>query len=165
MRKRVNKKKSGVEAGSFFNLRGCFKGHLRDAQGRPLSYFKSDNTVATVGRREVLDLIITGGSTDLFGWMAVGTSTTAPATGDTHLGSEVDRNAIGTFDTTNLTSSTPNWDAVASWNTNEANTTLGEVGIFNSSGADSQTILAHATFSTIDKTTSNTLTITYTISN
>lgn len=159
------KKTAGVGVNDFFQLRGCYRGHLRDAQGNPLIEFGNDNTVVTRGRREVLNIIRTGGNTDLFGYMAVGTSTTAPATGDTLLGSEIDRNAIGTFDTTNLTSTTPSWAAVASWNTNEANTTLGEVGLFNSSGANSQTLLARATFSTINKTTSNTLTITYTISN
>ena len=43
--------------------------------------------------------------------------------------------------------------------TNQANTTLGEAGIFNASGANVQTMLSHVTFATINKTTSNTLAI------
>jgi len=41
---------------------------------------------------------------------------------------------------------------------------LGEVGLFNVSSANSATMLGHATFTSFSKTTSNTLTISYTIS-
>ena len=162
----MSKRRNSNPADSFIKLRGCFNIDLRDADGNVLDSRKALNTVTTRGRREVLDIIRTGGSTNLFGWMAIGTGTSsAPSTADTLLQNEYTRKAIGTFTTTNLTSSTPSWDAISSWATNEGNTTVGEVGLFNSSGAATQTLLARATFSTINKTTSNTLTITYTISN
>jgi len=147
------------------HLRGAFEIALCDLNGNVLERRGPINTVVTRGRREVLDIIRTGGNTKLFGWMAVGTSTTAPATGDTLLGSESNRQSINSYDTTNLTSNPPSWVAQASWNTDVANTTLGEVGIFNTSSANTQTLLARATFSTINKTTSNTLAVSYTISN
>lgn len=148
------------------HLRGHFRYILRDgATGRIIETGATENTVATVGRSQVLKMIYSGGNTNSFGWMAVGTTTTAPATSDTGLTSEVSRIAVGTFDTTNVTSTTPNMNFVASWNTNQANTTLGEVGLFNTSSANAQTLLAHATFATINKANTNTLTITYTISN
>lgn len=123
------------------------------------------NTVVTSGRRWVLQqLESTDHSTGQnISHMAVGTGTTAPATADTGLGSETTRVAINSFTTSNLTSNPPSWRAECSYATNQANTTLGEVGLFNSSSAG--TMLARATFSTINKTTSNTLSISYTISN
>jgi hypothetical protein len=163
----MSKKKLSISspADNILGLQGVFEVALRDCNGGVVEYHKAGNTVVTRGRREVLDIIRTGGNTKLFGWMAVGTDTTAPATGNTLLGSEIDRNAINSYDTTNLTSNPPSWQAQASWNTDEANTTLGEVGIFNTSSANTQTLLARATFSTINKTTSNTLAVSYTISN
>jgi hypothetical protein len=98
------------------------------------------------------------------GWIGIGTSTTAPATSDVLLGSEVTRVAVGTWVTSTLTANPPSWQAQASFASNVANTTLGEVGLFNSSGANVATLLGHATFTSFSKTTSNTLTISYTIS-
>lgn len=146
-------------------LRGSYEIALRNAKtGEIVESLKVENTVVTAGRRWVLQQI---NSTQIntaqsIGYAAVGTSTTAPATSDTVLGSESDRNAINSFSTSGLTANPPSWRAEVSWNTNEANTTLGEVGLFNSSSGG--TMLSRATFSTINKTTSNTLSISYTIS-
>jgi hypothetical protein len=95
--------------------------------------------------------------------MAIGQSTSSLGTDDTALVDEQDRKTIGTYTTTNLTSNPPSWAAQTSWATDEANTTLGEVGLFNSTSGG--TMLARATFSTIAKATTNTLSITYTVSN
>lgn len=163
--KGLTARRSKTAADDILHLRGAFEIYLMDVSGNVLAKRGPFNTVVTRGRREVLDIIRTGGGTKLFGWMAVGTSTAAPATGDTLLGSEVNRVSINSYDTTNLTSNPPSWQAQASWNTDVANTTLGEVGIFNTSSANTQTLLARATYATLDKTTSNTLAISYTISN
>lgn len=149
-------------------LRGCIELSLRNAiNNEEVAHVKIENTVVTAGRKWVLQNLASSESatSQVISHLAVGTSTTAPATGDTILGSEVSRIAINSFTTSNLTSNPPSWRAEASWATNQANTTLGEVGLFNTSTANAQTLLAHATFSTIDKTTSNTLAISYTISN
>lgn len=145
-------------------LRGSLEIVLGDLQGKELSRTKVENTVVTAGRRWVLQQInsVDMNTNQAIRYMGVGTSTTAPATSDTTLGSEASRIAVNSFTTSNLTSNPPSWRAEASWATNEANTTLGEVGIFvtNSGG----TMLGRATFSTINKTTSNTLAISYTVS-
>lgn len=135
--------------------------------GEVLERRRIDNTVVTAGRKWVLQVLASSETqtSQFVSHMAVGTSTTAPATGDTLLGSESSRLAVNSFTTSNLTSNPPSWRAEASWATNLANTTLGEVGLFNTSTANVQTLLAHATFATINKTTSNTLSISYTISN
>ena len=149
----------------FFTLRGQLEIVKRNLAGQIVDKRVINNTIVTAGRRWVMEAIQSGNnaSSQTIGYVAVGTSTTAPATSDTALGSESDRNAITSFTTSNLTSTAPSWRAEASFATNEANTTLGEVALFNSSAAG--TMLGRATFSTIDKTTSNTLSVSYTVSN
>lgn len=151
--------------GDSLKLRGSLEMVLKDLQGNVVEKRAIQNTVVTVGRRWVLQQLETVDqqTAQTISHLAVGTSTTAPATGDTALASENTRKAIGTFSTTNLTSNPPSWQAQVSFNTNEANTTLGEVGLFQSSSGG--TLFARATFATINKTTSNTLSISYTISN
>lgn len=147
-------------------LRGFIEASLRDIHGNEVQRVTEHNVVVTAGRAWVLKQLE---STDIqtaqtVSYLAVGTGTSnAPATSDTTLQSENTRKAVGTFTTSNLTSNPPSWRAEVSFATNEANTTLGEVGLLNSSSGG--TLLARATFSTINKTTSNTLSISYTISN
>ncbi len=165
-----NRKPKGV--GGLINLRGYVEIALYDAQKNELERIKSpiqwegvNNTIVTAGRRFVLQQIISSEmiTSQSIGFMGVGTGTNSPATSDTSLQSETTRLAVGTFVTTNLTSNPPSWQAQVSLATNQGNTTLGEVGLFNSSSGG--TLLGRATFSTINKTTSNTLGLTYTVSN
>lgn len=153
-------------------LRGCYEIALLEAHsGRVLQYQKVDNVVVTSGRSYVLSRLLSASpQTDVMNAIAVGTSTTAPATGDTLLNSEVGsansgRLAIASFVTSGLTANPPSWQAQVTYSTAQANTTLGEAGLFNATGANVQTMLSHVTFATINKTTSNTLAISYTISN
>lgn len=147
-------------------MRGSIELILSNINGQEIEKRRIENTVVTAGRKWVLQNIISGThaqTAEVLGYMGVGTGTTAPATGDSALGGETTRIAIGTFTTTNLTSNPPSFRAEASFATDQANTTLGEVALFNSS--ETGTMLARATFGTINKTTSNTLSISYTISN
>ena len=145
-------------------LRGCYQMRLGDANGNSLQEISVDNTVVTAGRRWVLQQLASSliNTAQSIGYIAVGTGTTAPATSDTALGSENTRIAINSFVSTNLTSNPPSWQAQASFATNQANTTLGEVGMFNSSSGG--TMLSRSTFGTVNKTTSNTFGVSYTIS-
>lgn len=150
----------------YVRFRGCIEVGLYDANtGELLEYRKNDNVVCTQGRAYVLSRIQSvSPQTDVINAIAVGTSTTAPASTDLLLGSEAKRLAIGSQDNTNLTGPTPSWAAQVTFATSDANTTLGEAGLFNSTSSNVHTILSHVTFATINKTTSNTLSITYTIS-
>lgn len=158
------------DVGDVIHLRGCIEMQLHNAlNGKPVGDRMRMNTVVTAGRRWVLEKIGSfSNQTNSINAIAVGTSTTAPATSDTALGSEitasVGRKTIGTFTTTNLTSNPPSWRAEVSFATDEATGTLGEAGLFNTSSATAGTMLSHVTFSTISKSTSNTLSISYTIS-
>jgi len=147
-------------------LRGSIELQLMDLSGNIVETRKQHNVVVTAGRSWVLQQICSSNivTSQSISQLAVGTGTSnAPATSDSSLQSETTRVAIGTFSTAGLTANPPSWQAQASFATNQANTTLGEVGLFNSSAAG--TLLARATFSTVNKTTSNTLSISYTISN
>lgn len=147
------------------HLRGSLEIQLKDLKGNVVESRNVNNLVVTAGRRWVLQQLESGDiNTALtISQMAVGTGNVAPATSDAALGSEYSRKAIQSFTTSNLSSNPPSWRAECSWATNEGNTTLGEVGLFNSSSGG--TMLARATFSTVNKTTSNTFGISYTISN
>ena len=147
-------------------LRGSLRIALRDLQGELLQERLIHNVVVTQGRSWVLGQLesVNHVTSQNIGWLAIGTSTTAPATGDVLLGSEITRVAIGTWVTSTLTANPPSWQAQASFASNVGNTTLGEVGLFNVSSTNSATMLGHATFTSFSKTTSNTLTISYTIS-
>lgn len=144
-------------------LRGALQIHLLDPFGKVLEERIINNTVVTQGRSWVLgQLQSVNSQAQLIGFLAIGSATIAPTTADTALGGEVLREAVGTFVTTGLTNNPPSWQAQASFATNQGNTTLAEVGLFNSSATG--TMLAHATFTSFVKATSNTLSISYTIS-
>ena len=147
-------------------LRGCLRIAMQDLDGKTVEERLIHNVVVTQGRSWVLGQLqtvnqLTG---QAIGWIAIGTSTTAPTTADVLLGSEVLRIAVGTWVTSTLTLNPPSWQAQASFNSTQGNTTLGEVGLLNTSGSNLATLLGHATFTSFSKTTSNTLTISYTIS-
>lgn len=154
------------EIQDFIRLRGSLRIALRDLDGKILEERIVNNIVVTQGRSWILGQIesVNQVASNVVGWMAFGTSTLAPTTADVLLNSEVTRVAVGTWVTSTLTANPPNWQAQASLASNIANTTLAEVGLFNVSNANLATMLGHATFTSFSKTTSNTLTMSYTIS-
>lgn len=147
------------------HLRGSLRAILCDAKdGAIIREIIQDNVVVTAGRAWVLGQLQTVNqlTAQVISHLAIGSSTVAPVTGDTALGGEVTRLAISSFLTTGLTANPPSWQAQASFATNLANTTLAEMGLFNSSGGG--TMLGHATFASFVKATSNTFSVSYTIS-
>ena len=156
-----------LETGQVFEplrLRGAIRMALSDLNGNILLEKSFNNLAVTQGRSWVLGQLesVNIVTSQTISYLAIGSSTVAPTTGDTALNAEIVRNAIGTFITSTLTANPPNFSAVVSFATNQGNTTLAEVGLFNSSSGG--TMLAHATFSSFVKATSNILNITYTIS-
>ncbi len=152
------------EQQDFIRMRGSIRMILGDLDGNALQEMNFQNLLVTIGRSWVLGQLesINIQTAQTITYLAVGSSTTAPTTSDTTLGLEVTRLAIGSFSTTGLTANPPSWQAQVSFATNQANTTLAECGLFNSSAGG--TMLAHATFASFVKATSNTLNISYTIS-
>lgn len=148
-----------------FQLRGSMEFALYNAlNGELIERGQQNNTVVTTGRRFILDNIFVSGaaSNQVISYGAFGTSTTAPATGDSALASESVRIAIASMNTANLTANPPYVEALMTLATNQGNTTLGEAGLFNSSAGG--TMLNRLTFGTINKATSNTLAVTFRVS-
>lgn len=153
-----------MEAQGFIKLRGAFQIALLDPEGKELLRRIVDNTVVLTGRAWVLGQLETTNqiTSQTVSQMEVGSGTIAPTTANTALGNAVTRKPIASFITTQLTANPPSFDSVMALLTNEGNTQLSEVGLFNSSAGG--TMLARATFASFTKATSNTLSITYTIS-
>lgn len=145
-------------------MRGSIRMILGDQFGNPIEEKLFENLLVTVGRSWVLGQLesVNIQTAQTISQLAIGSGTLAPTTADTGLNNEVTRIAIGTFSTTGLTANPPSWQAQCSFATSQANTTLAEVGLFNSSAGG--TMLAHATYASFVKATSNTLNISYTIS-
>lgn len=154
---------SGLEMMEPIRLRGAFQIVLQDPTGQVLRR-EVLNTVVLTGRAWVLKQLqsVNHITSQNIGFIAIGSGAAAPTTGDTALGIEVTRLAISSFDTTNLTANPPSWQAQVSFATSDANTTLSEVNLINSSVGG--TMLCRATFASFAKATSNTLQISYTIS-
>jgi hypothetical protein len=152
------------ECRGVIELRGSLKAVLKDLEGNVILERENKNLVVSAGRSWVLGQLETVNQNTALAinYIAIGSVTTAPVSTDTALGGEVTRVAVGTWVTTSLTVAPPSWQAQVSFATNQANTTLAECGLFNSSAAG--TMLAHATFASFIKATSNTLNISYTIS-
>ena len=117
-----------------------------------------ENLVVTTGKNFVASRMA-GTSSSVMSHMAIGTDSTAASAGDTSLGSESARVA--------LTSTTVNNNDVVYVATFPAGTpssaaAVTAAGIFNASSGG--TMLCHTVFSVINKGTSDSLTITWTVS-
>jgi hypothetical protein len=130
---------------------------LRDSAGKVKAMRKVTNLVVTTGKNHVADQLSSSPGGAAMSHMAVGTGATAPAVGDTTLGTEIDRNALTSrTDATNVVTYVGDWAAG-----DATNSAIAEAGIFNA--ASSGTMLARATFTAVNKTASDTLQITWTV--
>jgi len=128
---------------------------VKNAEGQVKEELHIPNLVVTAGKTFIASRM-TGASASVMSHMAVGTSGTAPAAGDTTLGAEISR--------VSLTSATPSTNVVTYVGDYPAGTGTGalqEAGIFNASSAG--TMLCRTTFSVINKGASDTMTITWTV--
>lgn len=153
-----------MELNECIQLRGAYRLREYTPSGEIVNERVVNNLMVTAGRAWTLKQLnsVNHVTDQNLSHVGIGSGLTAPATGNTALGNEVTRKAIGTFTTTGLTDNPPNLIMAVSFATNEGNTTLGEIGVFNSSSGG--TMLARATFASFVKATSNTLGATYTVS-
>jgi hypothetical protein len=158
--------------GDVIHLRGCVELQLRNAfTDEPIGEIVKKNIIMTAGRRWVLEKIVSStNATNAINAIAVGTSTASANSSQTLLGSEitatVGRKTIGTVDATNITvAAGPSWAASVLFATDQANNSIGEVALFNTSSATAGTMLGRTTFAQFNKSNTNTLAVTYTVSN
>lgn len=117
---------------------------------------EKNNLIVQVGKNFLASAVINSSASPFVG-MAIGTGTTAASTSDTTLQTEVARAAF--------TSSSVSTNVVSLSNTYAAGTGTGaitEAGIFNNASSGG-TMLSHVVFSAINKGSSDTLTINWTI--
>lgn len=115
------------------------------------------NLVVTAGKNHIADQLSSAPGQAAMSHMAIGTGSTAPAAGDTALGTETDRNALTSrTDAGNVVTYVGDW--AAGDGTNPA---LRECGIFNAGAGG--TMLARHVYSNIDKQAGDTLKITWTL--
>lgn len=147
-------------------LTGTWRFVKRDATtGALLSDHTYRNVVPTVGRAALAAQLADAGTYPVKAtYIAVGTSATAPAAGDTTLGTEVARKAIaGGSNTSNVAT------IDGFFNETEANATLAEAGLFGdgsaaqaSSSSGSGILYSHVAISET-KSNTETLTVTFTM--
>ena len=115
---------------------------------------ETNNLVVTAGKNWVADRM--NDANTVMTHMALGTSTTAAAAGQTALVSELDRNAL-----TSTTVSTNTVAYAATWAAGDGTGAITEAGIFDA--ASSGDMLARTVFSVVNKGSSDSITITWTI--
>jgi len=115
---------------------------------------ETNNLVVTAGKNWVADRM--NDANTVMTHMALGTSTTAAAAGQTALVSELDRNAL-----TSTTVSTNTVAYAATWAAGDGTGAITEAGIFDA--ASSGDMLARTVFSVVNKGASDSITITWTI--
>lgn len=139
-------------------ITGAVSIKLLDKGGNVLETREIPNLVVTAGKTFIAASMLktTTNTPTAMTHMAVGTSSTAPAAGDTALGAEAGRVA--------LASATSSANVVTYTATFPAGTGTGalvEAGIFNA--ASSGTLLCRTTFSVVNKGAADAMSITWTI--
>ncbi|MGB9759884.1 MAG: hypothetical protein ACPLZG_08690 [Thermoproteota archaeon] len=151
---RREEESTGVRADNL-KLKGILRvEHYRN--GKKIDERLVENLIVDVGKSQVAGLI---GAvvTDAFGYVAVGTGTTSPASTDTALGSEVMRVAsTNTRVTTNTTNDTLQLQAIFNFTESYSIT---EAGIFNASSGG--VMLARQTFGAINVVSGDSIVITW----
>ena len=130
---------------------------LRGPDGELKETRETSNLVVDTGEAHIANRLSTSPTGNAMSHMAIGTGATAPAAGNTALGTEIDRNALtSATNAANVITYVGNWAAG-----NGTNSAITEAGIFNAASVG--TMLARATFTAINKGASDTLAITWTV--
>jgi len=129
---------------------------LRDQNGNGMAHRMVYNLVVDTGLAYIADRMADAAESAM-SHMAVGTGSTAAASGDTALGTEAGRVAL-----TSTTQTNEDVVYVATFSAGTATGALTEAGILNA--ASGGTLLCRTVFSTVNKGSSDSLQITWTVS-
>ncbi len=140
-------------------LKGHIKFVLKDKDGKIKEVREIDNLIVNAGKSETAGLLIGDTGATAFGYIAIGTGTTAPSASDTALETETHRaSATTSLTTTNVTNDTAQLEATFNFTSSYAIT---ESGIFNDATAGD--MLARQTFSALNVANGDSLTVTWKI--
>ena len=114
------------------------------------------NLVVSTGKTFIASRMV-GTAATIMSNMAIGTGTTAPAAGDTTLGTEAGRVALDTF-----TASTNTVTATATFPAGTGTGAITEAGIFNNSSTGG-TMLCRTTFPVVNKAAGDSIAVTWVI--
>ena len=144
-------------------LKGTFTFEIKDVNGKVRDTWSFDNLVTNAGFAQ-LALLAGDASATPFTYIAVGTSSTAPAVTDTTLTAEITDTGLarvaGTVSRVTTTVTNDTYRVTTTW-TATGSKTIEEVGVFNASSAG--TMLSHALTTSKAVTNGETLTGTYSL--
>lgn len=153
------------KSGDVIYLRGSLEYALRDAaSGEVVQQGANHNVVVTAGRSWILSRLYTNDSNTI-DRVYLGTGTTAPATSQTALANSFSSRSVGTFDNAGIGSATPFMRFNVSWASNETHASSSVINEFGLFAANATMVGRLTTSSTINFSSTNTLAITYTLSN
>lgn len=142
-------------------LKGTYHFEIRDKDGSLVDSWGVNNIVTNAGLAQLASLAGDGGATP-FAYIAVGTSNTAPAAGQTALSAEITTGglarAAGTTSRTTTTVTNDTFQITYTW-TASASHTVEEVGVFTASSGG--TMLSRALTTTKSIVADQTLTGVY----
>ena len=142
-------------------LKGTYDFTITDTNGKVRDSWSVENLVTNAGFAQ-LALLAGDASATPFTYLAVGTSTTAPAVTDTTLTAEIVDTGLarvaGTVSRVTTTVTNDTYRVTTTW-TASGSKTIEEVGVFNASSAG--TMLSHARTTSKAGTNGETLTGTY----
>lgn len=144
-------------------LKGTYDFTITDTNGKVRDSWSVENLVTNAGFAQ-LALLAGDASATPFTYLAVGTSTTAPAVTDTTLTAEIVDTGLarvaGTVSRVTTTVTNDTYRVTTTW-TATGSKTIEEVGVFNASSAG--TMLSHALTTSKAVTNGETLTGTYSL--
>jgi hypothetical protein len=144
-------------------LKGTYDFTITDVNGKVRDSWSVENLVTNAGFAQ-LALLAGDASATPFTYLAVGTSTTAPAVTDTTLTAEIVDTGLarvaGTVSRVTTTVTNDTYRVTTTW-TATGSKTIEEVGVFNASSAG--TMLSHALTTSKAVTNGETLTGTYSL--
>lgn len=139
-----------------FGLKGELNIVVTSQSGEVVSDVTIPNLIVTAGKNFVAAGLIAA-PTVAYDWMAVGTGTSGPALADTLLGAELSRVASTVSSSGNVAT------FVGTYGATVATGALTEAGLFNVATANTAGMLSHVVFAAVNKGSTDTLVITWTV--
>jgi hypothetical protein len=163
-RRTMRKQKSN--SSDCIKLRGAIEYAIKDASdGRVIDHIRGENVVLTVGRTWILQKLNSNSNTQILTRIYLGSSSTAASNTQSGLLASAASQTFNVGVTDNATSSAPHTIFCASWNSNETFTSssvINEIGLYAGAGT---AVGRYVTASAINFASTNTLTVSYTLSN